>query len=123
MSIKQAKGENKCIGEPLYIELSMNAKNCRNCCICIPGRACVERFMTCLHPLPPQNAVNLTFSDDCLACVAEATLPRYIHNLPTRSKFALFQGFLNFLSNARMLFPGGGGGGMCMLFETCEKRA
>ena len=40
--------------------------------------------------------------------------------LPTRSKFPFFQTFLNFWSNApkcRHL----GGGGMCMLFEICEK--
>ena len=45
-----------------------------------------------------------------------------IHNLPTRSKFALFQGFLNFLSNAPK-FRSVGGEGMCVLFEICEKRA
>jgi hypothetical protein len=27
---KQAKGENECIGEPLYMELSMNAKELPN---------------------------------------------------------------------------------------------
>ena len=46
-----------------------------------------------------------------------------IHALPTRSKFTLFQGFLNFLSQApKFRFIGGGGGGMCTLFEICEKR-
>ena len=42
-----------------------------------------------------------------------------IRSLPTRSVFTFFQTFLNFWSNApkcRHL-----GGGMCMLFEICEK--
>ena len=43
-----------------------------------------------------------------------------IHFLPTRSKFALFQGFLNFSSNAPKFRSVGGG--MCILFEICEKR-
>ena len=48
-----------------------------------------------------------------------------IRNLPTRSKFALCQSFLNFLSNAPKCrsMGAGGGGGMCILFEICEKRA
>ena len=42
-----------------------------------------------------------------------------IRSLPTRSVFTFFQTFLNFWSNApkcRHL-----GGGLCMLFEICEK--
>ena len=46
-----------------------------------------------------------------------------IHNMPTRSKFTFFQVFLNFWSNApKCCSLGGGGGGMCMLSEICEKR-
>ena len=26
-----------------------------HCCICIPGRACVERFVTCLRPAPSKG--------------------------------------------------------------------
>ena len=40
--------------------------------------------------------------------------------MPTRSKFVFFQGFLNFLSKAPKFHSVGGG--MCMLFEICEKR-
>ena len=43
-----------------------------------------------------------------------------IQNVPTRSKFAIFQGFLTFWSNALKFRSIGGG--MCMLFEICEKR-
>ena len=43
-----------------------------------------------------------------------------IQNVPTRSKFAIFQGFLTFWSNALKFRSVGGG--MCMLFEICEKR-
>ena len=43
-----------------------------------------------------------------------------IQNVPTRSKFAIFQGFLTFWSNAPKFRSIGGG--MCMLFEICEKR-
>ena len=43
-----------------------------------------------------------------------------IQNVPTRSKFAIFQGFLTFWSNARKFRSVGGA--MCMLFEICEKR-
>ena len=45
---------------------------------------------------------------------------RDIQNMPTRSKFVFFQGFLNFLSKAPKFHSVGGG--MCMLFEICEKR-
>ena len=44
-----------------------------------------------------------------------------IQNVPTRSKFAIFQGFLTFWSNALKFRPIGGGS-MCILFEICEKR-
>ena len=40
--------------------------------------------------------------------------------MPTRSKFAIFQGFLTVPSNALKFRSIGGG--MCMLFEICEKR-
>ena len=43
-----------------------------------------------------------------------------IQNVPPRSKFAIFQGFLTFWSNALKFRSVGGG--MCMLFEICEKR-
>ena len=43
-----------------------------------------------------------------------------IQNVPTRSKFAIFQDFLTFWSNALNFHSVGGG--MCMLFEICEKR-
>ena len=43
--------------------------------------------------------------------------------MPTRSKFALFGGFLNFRSDApNFRSIGGGGGGMCILFEICGKK-
>ena len=43
-----------------------------------------------------------------------------IHNMPTRSKFVYFQGFLHFSARApKFRFVGGG---MCILFEICEKR-
>ena len=45
---------------------------------------------------------------------------RDIQNMPTRSKSVFFQGFLNFLSKAPKFHSVGGG--MCMLFEICEKR-
>ena len=41
--------------------------------------------------------------------------------MPTWSKIALFQGFLNFLSDAPK-FRSVGAGGICILFEICEKR-
>ena len=41
--------------------------------------------------------------------------------MPTRSKFALFHGFLNFSSKPPK-FRSVGGGGLCILFEICEKR-
>ena len=45
-----------------------------------------------------------------------------IQFMPTRSVFTFFQTFLNFWSNApKCRHLGGGGGGMCMLFEICEK--
>ena len=44
-----------------------------------------------------------------------------IRFLPTRSAFTFFQNFLNFWSNAPKCRHLGGGGGMCMLFEICEK--
>ena len=42
-----------------------------------------------------------------------------IHNMPTRSKFVFFQGFLNFLSKAPKFRSVRGG--MCILFEIYEK--
>ena len=43
-----------------------------------------------------------------------------IHNLPTRSKFALFQGFIRFFVQCtKISFRRGC---MCLLFEICEKR-
>ena len=44
-----------------------------------------------------------------------------IQKVPTRSKFAFQQGFLNFWSNVPKCHYLGGGG-MCMLFEICAKR-
>ena len=43
-----------------------------------------------------------------------------IQNMPTRSKFVYFQGFLHFSSRAPKFHSVGGG--MCILFEICEKR-
>ena len=43
-----------------------------------------------------------------------------IHNMPTRSKFVYSQGFLHFSSRAPKFRSVGGG--MCILFEICEKR-
>ena len=43
-----------------------------------------------------------------------------IQNLPTRSKFAVFRGFLNFFVHQNFV-PWGGGGGMCTLFQTYGK--
>ena len=45
-----------------------------------------------------------------------------IRFMPTRSEFAIFRGFFKFWSNAPNFRSVGGGGGMCMLFEICEKR-
>ena len=45
-----------------------------------------------------------------------------IQSAPTQWVLALFLGFMNFWSNAPKFRPVGGGGGMCMLFEICEKR-
>ena len=44
-----------------------------------------------------------------------------IQFMPTWSVFTFFQTFLNFWSNAPKCRHLGGGGGMCMLFEICEK--
>ena len=43
-----------------------------------------------------------------------------IHNMPTRSKFVYFQCFLHFSARAPKFRSVGGG--MCILFEICEKR-
>ena len=43
-----------------------------------------------------------------------------IRFMPTWSEFAIFRGFFKFWSNAPKFRSGGGG--MCMLFEICEKR-
>ena len=46
-----------------------------------------------------------------------------IRFMPTQSEFATFRGFFKFWSNApKFRSVGGGGGGMCMIFEICEKR-
>ena len=73
-----------------------------------------------------QAPVPILRSDAC-QCPARSSLLkggsmslRDIQNMPTRSKFVFFQGFLNFLSKAPKFHSVGGG--MCMLFEICEKR-
>ena len=43
-----------------------------------------------------------------------------IQFMPTRSEFAIFRGFFKFWSNAPKFRSVGGG--VCMLFEICEKR-
>ena len=41
--------------------------------------------------------------------------------MPTQSKFMFFEGFLIFCPKHQKFIPLGGGG-MCILFEICEKR-
>ena len=63
----------------------------------------------------------------CDRCVATIDLRLIslgdIRYVPTPSKLAIFHGFLTFWSNAPKIRSVGGGGGMCMLFEICEKKA
>ena len=33
--------------------LGIAMRTAKHCCICIPGRACVERSLTCVRPPPP----------------------------------------------------------------------
>ena len=68
--------------------------------------------------------------EDCVACVpasggmatklsvvCDPISLGDIHNMPTRSKFAIFQDFLNFWSNApKRRYLGGGGGGYVYAF-------
>ena len=56
MSTKHSKVENKCTGEPLYIELSLDAKNCRTL-LHMHTRTCMYgSFYDLLAPLPPQHS-------------------------------------------------------------------
>ena len=45
---KQAKGREK-VDSICIMELK--ERSAEHCCICIPGRACVERFVTCVWPM------------------------------------------------------------------------
>ena len=84
-------------------------------------------------PPPLSNGQNRAHRSPTTSCAADSARPiicavrtrghislRDIQNMPTRSKFVFFQGFLNFLSKAPKFHSVGGG--MCMLFEICEKR-
>ena len=62
----------------------------------------------CPHPATSINSHSISLGD--------------IHYVPTQSKFAIFHDFLTVWSNAPKNRSVRGGGGMCMLFEICEKR-
>ena len=44
---------NEPTGESCSMESAVGAA--KHCCICIPGRACVERSLTCVPPLPQEH--------------------------------------------------------------------
>ena len=67
--------------------------------------------------------ISQRFKDGCSYFVCISISLRDIHFLPTRSKFTFFRFFSTFgLMHQNVVTCGGGGGGMCMLFENCEKR-
>ena len=52
---KRPSGADNCMVAHLY-HINDLLELPPHCCICIPGRACVERFETCSPPPPPQRA-------------------------------------------------------------------
>ena len=60
-----ASSKKKKVGERPYIK-PVNGQyvkgTAEHCCICIPGRACVEHFDDLLHPPPPRSGMHIMAS-------------------------------------------------------------
>ena len=76
-------------------------------------------LFTCAYE---SHAILITCLRNRVALVRSAISLGDIHNLPTLWVLALFGNFYNFCSDVQTCPHLGGGGGMCILFEICEKR-
>ena len=85
---------------PLFTATSLSL-HCCFVCLFLYTLVCISP-----HVLPPPPPPALLIFSRYMVCISFGD----IHNLPTQSKFALFHGFLNFLSNAPKFHSVGGGG-------------
>ena len=99
----------------VYIYVYTYTHACIYTCICVHIYACMHVYMyTCIdiHTHACIHVYVYTYTHACIH-ISFGDI-RYV---PTRSKFALFQGFLNFSFNApKFRSVGGGGGGVCVYF-------